>query len=149
MLPLEVAYVSKVTHHTFHHFVQGYLEAGSDIIETNTFSGTSIAQADYGTENLVISIVRQYYMTCVIATHGRNTPSLHCKLSHPYFSLSVARVRALPTQLNISQCHPTYCWTVLCHLTYCWTVLCVLNDRTNPTSQSNIIQCSLSYTVCM
>ena len=32
---------------------QGYLEAGSDFIETNTFSGTSIAQADYGTENLV------------------------------------------------------------------------------------------------
>ncbi|RMX52868.1 hypothetical protein pdam_00016244 [Pocillopora damicornis] len=32
---------------------RGYLEAGSDFIETNTFSGTSIAQADYGTENLV------------------------------------------------------------------------------------------------
>lgn len=31
------------------------MEAGSDIIETNTFSGTSIAQADYGTENLVSS----------------------------------------------------------------------------------------------
>ena len=25
-----------------------YLEAGSDIIETNTFSSTAIAQADYG-----------------------------------------------------------------------------------------------------
>lgn len=34
-------------------FLQGYLEAGSDFIETNTFSGTSIAQADYGTEHLV------------------------------------------------------------------------------------------------
>ena len=33
--------------------LQAYLEAGSDIIETNTFSGTSIAQADYGTEYLV------------------------------------------------------------------------------------------------
>lgn len=30
-----------------------YLEAGSDIIETNTFSSTSIAQADYGLEHLV------------------------------------------------------------------------------------------------
>ena len=26
---------------------RGFLEAGSDIIETNTFSGTAIAQADY------------------------------------------------------------------------------------------------------
>ena len=27
-----------------------YFRAGSDIVETNTFSGTSIAQADYGLE---------------------------------------------------------------------------------------------------
>jgi 5-methyltetrahydrofolate--homocysteine methyltransferase len=33
-----------------------YLEAGSDIIETNTFSGTSIAQADYGLEKAVYDI---------------------------------------------------------------------------------------------
>ncbi len=33
-----------------------YLEAGSDIIETNTFSGTSIAQSDYGLESLVYEI---------------------------------------------------------------------------------------------
>lgn len=30
-----------------------YFEAGADICETNTFSGTTIAQADYGMENLV------------------------------------------------------------------------------------------------
>src|SRR5438046_9741419 len=30
-----------------------YLGAGSDIIETNTFSGTSIAQGDYALEPLV------------------------------------------------------------------------------------------------
>ena len=30
-----------------------YLEAGSDIIETNSFSSTAIAQADYGLESLV------------------------------------------------------------------------------------------------
>ena len=30
-----------------------YLEAGADIIETNTFSGTSIAQADYGLQHIV------------------------------------------------------------------------------------------------
>lgn len=33
-----------------------YLEAGSDIIETNTFNGTSISQADYKTENFVYEI---------------------------------------------------------------------------------------------
>jgi 5-methyltetrahydrofolate--homocysteine methyltransferase len=33
-----------------------YLEAGADIIETNTFSSTSIAQADYGMESLVYEL---------------------------------------------------------------------------------------------
>lgn len=33
-----------------------YLEAGADIIETNTFSGTTIAQADYGIEKAVYDI---------------------------------------------------------------------------------------------
>ncbi|WP_109832639.1 homocysteine S-methyltransferase family protein [Reichenbachiella versicolor] len=33
-----------------------YLEAGADIIETNTFSGTSIAQADYKLESAVYDI---------------------------------------------------------------------------------------------
>jgi 5-methyltetrahydrofolate--homocysteine methyltransferase len=33
-----------------------YLRAGSDIIETNTFSGTSIAMADYGMEELVYEL---------------------------------------------------------------------------------------------
>ncbi|CAC5380518.1 metH [Mytilus coruscus] len=30
-----------------------YLEAGADFVETNTFSGTTIAQADYGLEHMV------------------------------------------------------------------------------------------------
>lgn len=33
-----------------------YLEAGADIIETNTFSGTSIAQEDYGLQHLAYQI---------------------------------------------------------------------------------------------
>jgi len=33
-----------------------YLQAGADIIETNTFSGTTIAQADYGLEEAVYAI---------------------------------------------------------------------------------------------
>jgi 5-methyltetrahydrofolate--homocysteine methyltransferase len=33
-----------------------YLEAGADIIETNTFSGTTIAQADYALESVVYEL---------------------------------------------------------------------------------------------
>ncbi len=36
-----------------------YIAAGSDIIETNTFSGTTIAMADYGMESLVPEINRE------------------------------------------------------------------------------------------
>ncbi len=36
-----------------------YLEAGADIIETNTFSGTSIAQADYALEGVVVELNRE------------------------------------------------------------------------------------------
>jgi len=35
---------------------RGYLDAGADIITTNTFNGTGIAQSDYGTEHLVRDI---------------------------------------------------------------------------------------------
>ena len=33
-----------------------YFEAGADIVETNTFSGTTIAQADYGLEHIVYDL---------------------------------------------------------------------------------------------
>src|SRR5690606_37415109 len=33
-----------------------YLKAGADILETNTFSGTTIAMADYGMEELVYEL---------------------------------------------------------------------------------------------
>ncbi len=35
---------------------RGYLEAGADIITTNTFNGTSVAQSDYRTDHLVRDI---------------------------------------------------------------------------------------------
>ena len=35
---------------------RGYLHAGADIITTNTFNGTSVAQGDYGTAHLVRDI---------------------------------------------------------------------------------------------
>ena len=33
-----------------------YLEAGADVVETNTFNGTAISQADYGMESLVYEL---------------------------------------------------------------------------------------------
>jgi len=52
MLSLSQPQAIKAVHRAF-------LEAGADIIETNTFSGTSIAQADYGLEHLVYEINKQ------------------------------------------------------------------------------------------
>jgi 5-methyltetrahydrofolate--homocysteine methyltransferase len=36
-----------------------YLEAGADIVETNTFSSTTIAQADYGLEHIAFELNRE------------------------------------------------------------------------------------------
>jgi len=36
-----------------------YFRAGADVVETNTFSGTSIAQADYGLEAIVYDLNRE------------------------------------------------------------------------------------------
>lgn len=41
---------------------EAYLDAGSDIIETNTFNATSISQADYNTESAVYDI--NYQSAC-------------------------------------------------------------------------------------
>jgi 5-methyltetrahydrofolate--homocysteine methyltransferase len=41
------------------HIHLSYFRAGADIVETNTFSGTSIAQADYGLESIVYDLNRE------------------------------------------------------------------------------------------
>ena len=46
-----------------------YLEAGADIIETNTFSGTTIAMADYEMEHLVYEL---NYESAKIAREAAN-----------------------------------------------------------------------------
>ena len=38
---------------------EAYLRAGADIVETNTFSGTAIAQADYGMQGLAHELNRE------------------------------------------------------------------------------------------
>ena len=43
-----------------------YLDAGSDILETNTFNSTSVAMADYHMEDLV------YELNCTAAKLARN-----------------------------------------------------------------------------
>ena len=47
-----------------------YFDAGADIVETNTFSGTSIAMADYDMENLVYEL---NYESAKIAKHKAAT----------------------------------------------------------------------------
>ena len=53
-----------------------YLEAGADIIETNTFSATSVAMADYGMEDLVFELNRESARIAseVAAEFSRATP---------------------------------------------------------------------------
>ena len=56
---------------------RAYLEAGSDVIETNTFNSTSVSQADYGTQALVQELnYRAAYLARTTAdefarVHGR------------------------------------------------------------------------------
>lgn len=53
-----------------------YLEAGADILETNTFSSTSIAQADYGLEHQTIAL-NEAAVNCAknaIATYRQKHP---------------------------------------------------------------------------
>ncbi|MFT7589332.1 MAG: 5-methyltetrahydrofolate--homocysteine methyltransferase, partial [Limisphaerales bacterium] len=51
-----------------------YLEAGADIIETNTFSGTTIAQADYGLEEVVYEINKSSAEIAKKAAEQYSTP---------------------------------------------------------------------------
>ena len=59
---------------------RAYLEAGADILTTNSFSATSIAQADYGTQDLVhdlnvaaARVAREVGVPAVMAVHGALT----------------------------------------------------------------------------
>ncbi|HEX5128338.1 MAG TPA: methionine synthase, partial [Usitatibacter sp.] len=54
-----------------------YLEAGADILETNTFNSTSISQADYGMEDLVadLNLASARIAREVADAQGAKTPS--------------------------------------------------------------------------
>jgi 5-methyltetrahydrofolate--homocysteine methyltransferase len=51
-----------------------YLEAGSDIIETNTFNSTRISQADYGLEGRVYDLNKQSALLASAAAKKYSTP---------------------------------------------------------------------------
>jgi len=53
---------------------EAYLEAGADIIETNTFSATSISQADYGLESIVYELNVQGAKLARAAADKYSTP---------------------------------------------------------------------------
>ncbi|MFN2375543.1 MAG: methionine synthase [Candidatus Binatia bacterium] len=59
---------------------EAYLEAGADIVETNTFNSTSISQADYGMEASVLELNRrgaELAREAATAVEGRH-PGRHC-----------------------------------------------------------------------
>lgn len=53
---------------------RAYLEAGADIVETNTFSSTSIAQADYGLQALAFELNEASARAARIAADAISTP---------------------------------------------------------------------------
>ncbi len=53
---------------------EAFLEAGADIIETNTFNATSISQSDYGTQDFVREINREAAKYASIAAAEFSTP---------------------------------------------------------------------------
>lgn len=52
-----------------------FLEAGADILETNTFNATSVSQSDYGTQEFVREINREAARIAVEAAAGFSTPN--------------------------------------------------------------------------
>ncbi len=53
---------------------EAFLEAGADILETNTFNATSISQSDYGTQDFVREINREAAKIAREATDKYSTP---------------------------------------------------------------------------
>lgn len=56
---------------------EAYLEAGADIIETNTFSGTAIAQSDYGLEALAYELNFESAKIAAAATKAYTAKTPH------------------------------------------------------------------------
>jgi 5-methyltetrahydrofolate--homocysteine methyltransferase len=90
--------------------LQEYLEAGADIIETNTFSGTSIAQSDYGLEEHAYDInLAAAKVACEAAAEftngqGGRTVWVAGAIGPTNRTLSISPSVEHPEYRNISEC---------------------------------------------
>ena len=75
-----------------------YLEAGADIIETNTFTATSISQADYGLEALAYELnVEAARSRGASSTSGRRARPISRGSSPARWGRPTGRCRSRPT----------------------------------------------------
>ena len=89
-----------------------YFRAGADIVETNTFSGTSIAQADYGMEEIVYELNREGARlareAALLAAEGRRPPPLRGRRRRPdephAFDLAGREQSGLPRRDASTRC---------------------------------------------
>lgn len=59
---------------------EAYLDAGADIIETNSFNGTRVSMSDYHMEDLVPEINREAARLAKAACEKYSTPENHVLL---------------------------------------------------------------------
>ena len=88
---------------------ESYLEAGADILETNTFSATSVAQADYGMSHLVRASHRAVCYGAVDhppSCTGAQSLSLSTFVHHHQFS---APATSLPRSISLFLTLPARC----------------------------------------
>ena len=75
-----------------------YLEAGADIIETNTFNSTRISQADYGMEALVAELNFESARLCRAKRRTRRSKRTDAAVSSPArWGRPIAPPRSRPT----------------------------------------------------
>jgi 5-methyltetrahydrofolate--homocysteine methyltransferase len=88
---------------------KAYLEAGADILETNTFNGTFISQADYGLEHLAYKLnfeaARLAKMACVEFTNKTGIRRYAAGAVGPTNkTLSISPSVEKPEYRNVSKC---------------------------------------------
>ncbi|XP_077536432.1 methionine synthase-like [Haemaphysalis longicornis] len=84
-----------------------YLEAGADFVETNTFSSTSVAQADYGLSHLVYRLnvegARLARQACLLVERQTGSPKFVCGALGPTSrTLSISPYVDRPEERNIT-----------------------------------------------
>ncbi len=88
--------------------LQAYLLAGADFIETNTFSGTKVAQSDYGLENEVIPSDLQF----TISERALQKCCAFAFLSAQSFDFIAGVNTTFEKRKRSHSCDNCYCFTV-------------------------------------